>query len=622
MKNIPFIDMIDVTKPFALIEKRGRVICYQGQLHELKKLQDIHDVSVQNEQDVVFVLPYHMIRERGFEAQGDEPILALSVSHSFSMPKEDVIAQIAENEIALTDGVTPSISDQDYIDLVAEFQEKEIEGGNTSQTILSRRFMGQVVDFDLDKLLFIYKQLLQSNGQYMTVLFANIDAENPENSQFITAATPERHLEITGNECIMNPIAGTLRKEDIETFPERLEKFLHDPKEINELYQVVDEELKMMGVIAPQGGVIKGPFMREIGAVVHTEYELLGKRTLNSIDALRDTLHAPTVVGSPMESAARIISEYEPCSRRYYAGEIGVYKRPRTNDANGDLDCAILIRGAEFFGDGRFFVQAGGGLVRDSDPASEAKESEAKAMGMLAVLTGSNITQKTYMTAELHQKHQDLLASRNDALSTFWFDKQNKYETAPYDLSGMSVTIINNEDDFAHMIGHLLKVMHVDVTVMDTFDYDPARHKADITVIGPGPGDPNDQTHPRMKKIQEIIAALKAVDHPILGVCLGHQSLAIAEGLTVQQQTESTQGVQRLGIVLGKAYKLGFYNSFSAIANDASDMRDDLEIDLDDEKRVIAMQGKDFVGFQFHPESVMSEEGAEIMFNALTYLRR
>ncbi|HCM84056.1 MAG TPA: hypothetical protein DIS76_05770, partial [Rhodospirillaceae bacterium] len=445
------LDLIDAARPFALIEKQGRLNLYQGRLHELQKLHDIHDLARRENTDVVFVLPYHIVRERGFEAKGDEPILGLAVEAQYSFKTGDMMAKLPRRDMELLGEITPNLNDADYAKMVAEFQLHEIEKGNVSQTTLSRKFQGQIKNMNLEVLLGTFRKIIEQSGHYMAVLFANPDA-----GQFIIAATPERHLEVAGNQTIMTPIAGTLRKEDRETFPARLHKFIHDEKEINELFQVLDEEMKIMGLICPEGGTVDGPFLREVGAVVHSEYNLLGKRTLHSIDALRETLHAPTVMGSPIESAARVIAKYEPESRRYYAGEIGVYRQPRSDAPDGDLDAAILIRMAEVFADGTFYVQSGGGLVRDSVPENEARESWAKAQGILRYFTSGMIT-GPYLTPELMQSICADFTARNKELSPFWMMSQNPYldETKP--LKDKTVTIINNEDNFVFMIGHIIK---------------------------------------------------------------------------------------------------------------------------------------------------------------------
>jgi len=606
---------IDTRRPFALFEKDGFVTGYQGDFHALKKLDDIHTLARKTCRDVVFVLPYCTIHERGFEAHGDEPILAIAVETAIKIPKDKLIAGLADIKIILEGDATPSLSDTEYADLVRRFQINEIEAGHASQCTIARSFCGQIKDFDLLMILSVYRKALQQTGQYMTVLFANV-----ADGQFIIGATPEKHLEVRGNETIMIPIAGTLRKEDKNTFAAQLKTFLNDPKEINELFQVVDEEMKMMGVICPDGGVIHGPFLREIGAVVHTEYQLVGLRTKDTIAALRRTLHAPTVVGSPMESAARIIKKYEPESRRYYAGEIGVYHYPRTDAPNGDLDCAILIRCAEINGAGEFRIQAGGGIVRDSDPDNEAAESRAKAMGILGILTGTAKFQDRYLTDDLRAEVAPLLENRNEKLSHFWMDRQSSFTRQTTPIDGVKITIINNEDDFAFMTGHMLRVQQAEVRVIDTFNYDALTDDADVVIIGPGPGDPTDMQHLRMKLLQDIIGGLKSRGRPLLGICLGHQALAFHAGMTVTRQAQSTQGLQREMTVMGETHRLGFYNSFSPIYDAAAGAQKDFIFDLDENNRIIAMESQGIVGFQAHPESIMSERGMDLLLRALNHL--
>ena len=236
----------------------------------------------------------------------------------------------------------------------------------------------------------------------------------------LMSASPERHLEITDGKVIMNPIAGTLPKGDIETFEERFFAFLEDKKEIDELYQVLDEELKMMAVICPKGGRIEGPFVRETGAVIHTEYKLVGENGIEPIRALKHTLHAPTLVGGPMASASRQIYKHETESRRYYGGEIGVLS------PDGDLDSAIMIRGAEIFGDGRFAVQAGAGIVKNSKPDKETEETTMKASGALKMIMGQSKITEGYVDSLDPREVERRLQSRNEHLSKFHFESQSE----------------------------------------------------------------------------------------------------------------------------------------------------------------------------------------------------
>ncbi len=604
---------------YALIEKQGMVRCYKGTVHALGATEEIHTLAQAHNKDVVFVLPYHVIRERGFEAHGDEPILALLVDEAMPpVSVDDFIAAVPDRDICLSRPIVPVLSDEDQESLIAAFQKEEIEGGNASQVNLSRIFTGSIDQADDATLLTIYKRFLKRSGQYMTVLFCHRDAGKDDTGQYIVGATPECHLEVAENRTVMMPIAGTLRKEDHATFEKRLQGFLIDAKEINELYQVTDEELKMMARICPDGGKIEGPYLKEIGNVVHTFYMLVGDRSPNSLESLRHTLHAPTVVGSPMESAARIIRKYEPQSRRYYAGEIGLYDYTGRDQAYeyGDLDVAILIRCAEVFNDGTFRIQAGAGIVRDSDPASEVKENRAKASVVFDAFTGDGAHTDLYLTPALHETYHPTLMQRNAHLSQFWMSKQGA-ETQPVRAK---VTLINNEDDFCLMLAHLLKSLGCRTRVLDTFDYDPDRDDADIVLVGPGPGDINDPDHPRMVKLRGVLEELKRRKKPLLGICLGHQALATLDGIQVVRQPRSSQGMPRMVQLFGKTYRLGFYNSFSALVTKDVESNPALRLSMDDDGRVIALEGAHYIGFQFHPESIMSEQGREIMRQALEKL--
>lgn len=620
---IPDIQKIlHARQPFALIAKQGRVTLYQGPVYEIETIHEIHEISKARNTDMVFALPYRAIRERGFEARGDAPILAMAAETQLIMDTGRLHAALPDIPLPLAEPAEPEISDTDYAGLIRNVIETEIEGGNISQVTISRRFQGRIADFGPESVLSAYRRLLARDGAYMTVLFVRPDAHDPGQDQYLLAATPERHLEIAGTESIMNPIAGTLRKEDRDSFRTRLNAFLSDPKEVNELFQVMDEEMKMMGRVCPQGGTIYGPFLREVGAVVHTEYELIGRRSLHSIDALRETLHAPTVTGSPMESAARVIARYEPQPRRYYAGEIGLYRQPRTDLPDGDLDSAILIRGAEISGDGSFTVQAGGGIVRDSDPENEARESRAKAQGLLAIFTQEPAADSgPYLTDALYAECADKLAARNAHLSPFWMQEQPHDADRQGSLKDLTISIINNEDNFAYMLAHMAGSFQAETRTHDTFDYDPETDDADIVILGPGPGDPNETAHPRMQRLHEIVHMLRGQSRPVLGICLGHQFLALHQGIPVRRQPQSTQGMQmevRLGTEL---HRLGFYNSFSPVWPEDGKMIPGLALDIDTQNRVIAMAGPHFIGYQFHPESVMSESGAELLRRALVRLR-
>src|SRR5690606_3105440 len=122
-------------------------------------------------------------------------------------------------------------------------------------------------------------------------------------------------------------------------------RFLTDDKETDELYMVLDEELKMMARLCPDGGQVIGPRLRPMTRLAHTEYFIEGRTNIDVRRILRETMFAPTVTGSPLESACRVIARYEPAGRAYYAGVVALIGR----DADGgqSLDSAIVIRSAD-----------------------------------------------------------------------------------------------------------------------------------------------------------------------------------------------------------------------------------------------------------------------------------
>lgn len=97
----------------------------------------------------------------------------------------------------------------------------------------------------------------------------------------------------------MTPISGTLRAEGRRPTTREVQAFLADQKEADELLMVLDEELKMMASLCPEGAAVIGPRIRRMSNVVHTEFEISGRTSANIGRVLRSTLLAPTVVGSP-----------------------------------------------------------------------------------------------------------------------------------------------------------------------------------------------------------------------------------------------------------------------------------------------------------------------------------
>ncbi len=595
---------------YAIVERNGRVFYFQGKIYELETLNDLQELHKRSKGPLIFVIPFRVIREKGYEAKGNEPILVLKTLKELVFRRSEFlkiverITKKQKNDIELEGQIKSDISDEEFAQMVERIKRDEIADGNASQVIFSRKFHGKIKNMTSEIYLVLYCRLLQLRGQYMTFLFSD------NNKNGFVGASPECHLRIQGKRVIMNPIAGTLPKKtsDFSSFRDDLMNFLKDQKETIELCQILDEELKMMMEICPKGGRVVGPNLRETGKVIHTEYQLIGENgSNNAMQALKTTLHAPTLVGSPLESAARIINKYESESRGYYGGQYGIYY------PNRDLDSAIFIRTAHLLGNGEFWVQAGAGIVEDSDPIKEAKETTAKAEGFLQIFREQTSKSQNYLKTINSNEIKKLLKERNVYLSSFHLRKQSMVQKME-GLRGVKITIVNNEDNFAYVLGHMVAHMGCQVEIEDTFEFDLLKDKSEIVILGPGPGNINDDLNSRMVRLLEITRLLMQNKKPLLGICLGHQAILKTMGVEIVKQPKPTQGVQLEVELFEKKEFVGFYNSFTAyFSQESQEIALNCKITTDENKRVIVIQLPTTIGCLFHPESVMTRNGYKIL---------
>jgi anthranilate synthase component 1 len=172
------------------------------------------------------------------------------------------------------------------------------------------------------------------------------------------------------------PIAGTRPRGNNEEEDQRLEdEMMHDNKERAEHLMLIDLGRNDVGRVSKTGTVaLTESFVIErYSHVMHIVSQVEGdlRDGLSYLDVLKATFPAGTVSGAPKIRAIEIIQELEPHKRNIYAGAIGYI------GWNGDADTAIAIRTA-VIQNGRLYVQAGGGVVYDSDPAKEWEETMNK----------------------------------------------------------------------------------------------------------------------------------------------------------------------------------------------------------------------------------------------------
>jgi anthranilate synthase component 1 len=263
----------------------------------------------------------------------------------------------------------PDAQFQDDVRRIKEY----IAAGDTFQTVLSRR-----IDLMAPDPFLSYRYLRALNpAPYLYYLHCD--------DIHVIGSSPEILVRVEDGEVTVRPIAGTRpRGADPERDSALAEELSSDPKERAEHLMLVDLGRNDVGRVAEFGSVRLTAFMtiERYSHVMHLVSEVRGRLRpgLDAVAALAACFPAGTVSGAPKVRAMQIIDELEPVRRGPYAGAVGyVGWGART------LDTAIAIRTCVMRGD-RAWVQAGAGIVADSDPAGEWRETEAKARAVLLAL--------------------------------------------------------------------------------------------------------------------------------------------------------------------------------------------------------------------------------------------
>lgn len=562
------------------------------------------DIPLEGE-DVLAIVPYHQVREREWDALvGEEELLYMVVTRRYEIPVEALVPLLPSSPPP-TEDIGFDLSDEEYAEEVGRIISDEIGRGEGANFVIRRDYHAHTEVGQREAVLAWLNQLLQYEaGSYWT--FAWIGG-----GVACAGASPERHVSAEDGTVLMNPISGTFRHQPDAPTVETLLEFLANRKESEELVMVVDEELKMMSAVCPGGGVMKGPYLKPMTRVTHTEYVLEGKSDLDPREILRLTMFAPTVIGSPMESACRVIARHEDTPRGYYSGVLAFFE---ATSHGYRLDAPILLRTAFIDEAGDITISAGATLVRHSDPLSEAKETRAKASSMLTALgllerapvhtTGVTSASPTKHMVDLADV-QSALASRNRDLAPFWRDEQEAIGS----LTGNAL-LIDCGDDFNQMLAHQLRHLGLDATIVSWRDVDGSE-SADLFVFGPGPGDPTDLNDPRVTKLRRLMSERMEAKKPTVAVCFSHQILSSLAGLPIEVLSESRQGLPLRVEILGEEALIGFYNTFAAMGENGEITPDlDLTIESDPDTGVVsALHGEATVSVQGHLESVLSYDG-------------
>ncbi|MFG3167267.1 anthranilate synthase family protein [Streptomyces sp. NPDC048200] len=614
-------ELLDDPRPFALLRRRTPghdhdvVELLLGPVREAEHLAALPD-------ECLALIPFRQIRERGFDVRDDgTPLAVLVPEERHELPLGQVLEQLPAHDVRVEGGGF-DVGDEEYSRIVGRVLREEIGSGEGANFVIRRTYEGGIPGFGRADALALFRRLLEGErGAYWTFVVHT-------GERTLVGASPEVHVRMSGGTVVMNPISGTYRYPAGGPTPEDLLAFLSDGKEIEELSMVVDEELKMMCTVGDMGGVVVGPRLKEMAHLAHTEYELRGRSSLDVREVLRETLFAATVTGSPVQNACRVIERHEVGGRGYYAGALALLGRDRGDGAGGaqTLDSPILIRTADIGADGRLRVPVGATLVRGSDPAGEVAETHAKAAGVLAalgVLPGRPRPDNARPRLGDDPRVRASLDGRRASLAPFWLRMQ---ERSP-ELTGHAL-VVDAEDTFTAMLAHVLRSSGLDVTVR-RYD-EPGLREAVLThrgpvVLGPGPGDPRDLGDPKMRLLRALTAeVIREHRDGVLGVCLGHELIAAELGLDIVRKDVPYQGAQTVIDLFGRQETVGFYNSFTARCDEEALVElsaHGVEVSRAANGEVHALRGPGFAGVQFHPESVLSLNGAAVVRELVGQLR-
>jgi anthranilate synthase component 1 len=276
----------------------------------------------------------------------------------------------SDQTVSMTDITMSSNFSQDAFEDTIEKCKEYIRAGDVFQVVVSQRFHVAINSDPFD----VYRALRAVNpSPYM--FFLRYD------NLAIAGSSPEILVKVTGNQVQIRPIAGTRKRGETRDEDQRLEReLLADPKELAEHIMLVDLGRNDCGRVCEYGTVKVDDLMgiERYSHVMHIVSNVVGdlRQGLDAFDVFKASFPAGTVSGAPKIRAMQIIEEVEPVRRGAYAGAVGYFS------FNGNLDACITIRTVVMKGE-HAYVQAGAGIVADSDPREEFKETINKASAMI-----------------------------------------------------------------------------------------------------------------------------------------------------------------------------------------------------------------------------------------------
>ncbi|MFD1880381.1 anthranilate synthase component I [Paracoccus pacificus] len=275
---------------------------------------------------------------------------------------------LTTSEAAVVGEPKSNFTHQGYLDAVSKAKDY-IRAGDIFQVVPSQRWS---IDFPLPPFA-LYRSLRRTNPSPFMFFLNHGDFQ-------IVGASPEILVRLRDNEVTIRPIAGTRPRGATPDEDRAYEaELLADPKELAEHLMLLDLGRNDVGRVARVGTVhpTEKFVIERYSHVMHIVSNVVGelREDEDALSALLAGLPAGTVSGAPKVRAMEIIDELEPEKRGVYGGAVGYFA------ANGEMDMCIALR-TGVIKDGQLYIQAGGGVVFDSDPQAEFQETVNKALAL------------------------------------------------------------------------------------------------------------------------------------------------------------------------------------------------------------------------------------------------
>jgi anthranilate synthase len=429
-------------------------------------------------------------------------------------------------------------------------------------------------------------------------LFSRMQTANPSPYEFLlqlgdeqlVGASPEMFVQVEGLRVESCPISGTARRTGDPMQDEKnIRALLTSTKEESELTMCTDVDRNDKSRVCVPGSVklIGRRLIERYAGLFHTVDHVEGylQEGFDSLDAFLSHMWAVTLVGAPKKAASIAIEALEKCERRWYGGAVGLLK------LNGDINTGILIR-TTYLSDGYASYPAGATILYDSVPAMEEQETRIKATGFFRLLGPPEG------------------AAANAA--------------ADAEPMKMKLLLVDNDDCFIHTLANYARQTGAEVvtyragTPFEVLD----AVNADMILISPGPGRPEDFGVP------ELVKHAAEAGTPVFGVCLGLQGIVEAFGGELGVLPYPMHGKpsavrhQAAGVFEGlpQEIEVGRYHSLYAIPEKLPAC---LEVTArTDDGTIMGVRHRELPieAVQFHPESILSatnDTGIKMMRNAL-----